>query len=353
VAAATSTAVLLSAISGAAGEVFFLETFDEGFKGRWMQGATENEPDLGNVTLAPLPWPLDKNDRALKFTERKRHYRVVAEFPSFSNRARRLFVQYQVTNPDRPFERCNDLSLRIGPHQDELKSINKDTPFYIKFGPVNCEDDHGNVMYERTDLEFGYHGRMFRKVKDLKFKQNVPVKIWGQSGVEPSANFTHLYRLTLMPDSTVRVDIDRKEVYRGPMAKGWGIGAGEMIPDSMSRKPYWWDDNAFVVDPEDVKPKNWKDDEPEFIESPRPADWDEAEEGGEYVPRKLRNPAYRGEWKPNMRKPNPEYMGQWRPRMIPNPGLHELKDLWSKQRDHDMDMLKRQMLPEEDWDLEL
>lgn len=43
---------------------------------------------------------------------------------------------------------------------------------------------------------------------------------------------------------------------------------------------------------------------------------------GEWKPREIKNPKYKGKWVRPTKK-NPEYIGKWFPRKIPNPNYYE------------------------------
>jgi len=78
------------------------------------------------------------------------------------------------------------------------------TPFYIMFGPDMC-----GTTGRRTHLIFTYNGRAELKEVDLPYKQDFGA--------------THLYRMTLRPNNTIRVDIDQDTIYEGKLAADWGL----------------------------------------------------------------------------------------------------------------------------------
>ena len=99
----------------------------------------------------------------------------------------------------------------------------------------------------------------------------------------------------------------------------------------------------MILDPSDVKPDGWLDDEPDMVPDPdasEPDDWDEEDDGeweaplvknpkcatgcGEWVQKKIPNPEYKGKWSAPLID-NPDYVGEWSPRKIDNPNFYEDK----------------------------
>merc|ERR1711937_209225 len=101
---------------------------------------------------------------------------------------------------------------------------------------------------------------------------------------------SHLYRLTVNADNTVKVEVDQSEIYSGNMKDDW-----ELL------KP------KIIADPEDKKPGDWVD----------TSMMDDAEDGEWEAPMKD-NPEYKGDWKAK-RISNPEYKGVWEAKKIDNP----------------------------------
>merc|ERR1712185_682649 len=95
---------------------------------------------------------------------------------------------------------------------------------------------------------------------------------------------SHLYRLIVKPDNTVKVEIDQNEIYSGNMKDDWELLKPKIIPD-----------------PEDKKPDDWDD-----------------EEDGEWEAPMKDNPDYKGDWSAK-RISNPEYKGVWEAKKIDNP----------------------------------
>merc|ERR1711972_199438 len=154
---------------------------------------------------------------------------------------------------------------KIGPKLDDLATFGDPTEYNIMFGPDKCG------YTKRTHLIFNYKGKNVLKKADLAYKQE-------KEGV------SHVYRMGLKPDNTVRVEIDEEKIYEGSLKEDWEI----LEPKEIS-------------DPDDKKPD----------------DWDDEEDGDWEAPMKD-NPAYKGEWYVK-RITNPAYQGLWEAKKIANP----------------------------------
>merc|ERR1712056_160582 len=105
---------------------------------------------------------------------------------------------------------------------------------------------------------------------------------------------SHLYRLIVKPDNTVRVEIDEEKIYEGSLKEDWEMLKPKEIPD-----------------PEDKKPEDWDD-----------------EEDGEWEAPMIDNPEYKGEWSVK-RISNPAYKGFWEQKKIANPEYKDDDNLYS------------------------
>merc|ERR1712232_1445784 len=129
---------------------------------------------------------------------------------------------------------------------------------------------------------------------------------------------SHVYRMTLKPDNTVRVDIDEEKIYEGSLKEGWEVLKPKEINDPDDKKPDDWVDDSMIDDPETKKPEDWVE-EKRIVDSEakKPDDWDD-EEDGEWEAPMIDNPAYKGEWQVK-RISNPAYKGFWEAKKIANP----------------------------------
>merc|ERR1712183_1001856 len=152
---------------------------------------------------------------------------------------------------------------------------------------------------------FQYKGKNVLKKSDLTYKQE-------------GEGTSHLYRMILKPDNTVRVEIDEEKIYEGALKEDWEVLAPKEINDPDDKKPSDWADEAMIDDPEDKKPDDWVE-EKRIVdpEAKKPDDWDDEEDGEWEAPMKD-NPAYKGEWSVK-RISNPAYKGFWEAKKIANP----------------------------------
>merc|ERR1719507_2286878 len=125
----------------------------------------------------------------------------------------------------------------------DLAAFGDPTEYNIMFGPDKCG------YTKRTHLIFNYKGKNVLKKSDLPYKQE-------------GEDTSHLYRLVVKPDNTVRVEIDEENVYEGSLKDDWEV----LKPKEIS-------------DPDDKKPSDWAD-----------------EEDGEWEAPMKDNAAYKGEW---------------------------------------------------------
>merc|ERR1712003_573636 len=112
---------------------------------------------------------------------------------------------------------------------------------------------------------------------------------------------SHLYRMILKPDNTVRVEIDEEKIYEGSIKEDWEVLKPKEIPDPADKKPDDWSDESMIDDPEDKKPDDWDN-----------------EEDGEWEAPMKDNEAYKGDWY-GKRISSPAYKGIWETKKIANP----------------------------------
>merc|ERR1712050_161236 len=167
------------------------------------------------------------------------------------------------------------------------------------FGPDKCG------YTKRTHLIFNYKGKNVLKKSDLSYKQE-------------GEGTSHVYRMTLKPDNTVRVDIDEEKIYDGSLKEDWELLKPKEISDPEDKKPSDWSDESMIDDPEDQKPSDWVE-EKRIVDADakKPDDWDDEEDGDWEAPMKD-NPEYKGDWY-GKRIDNPAYKGTWEAKKIANP----------------------------------
>jgi len=187
----------------------------------------------------------------------------------------------------------------LGAKMDDPTKFGDPTVYNIMFGPDKCG------YTKRTHLIFNYKGKNVLKKSDLAYKQEVE-------------GTSHLYRLVVKPDNTVRVEIDQEKLYEGSIKDDWEVLAAKEIPDPSDSKPADWADDSMIDDPEDKKPDDWVEEKRIVDDSAKkPDDWDDEEDGEWEAPTKD-NEAYKGDWHVK-RISNPAYKGVWEAKKIANP----------------------------------
>merc|ERR1712242_369382 len=208
-----------------------------------------------------------------------------------------LIIQYQAKY-EKDVE-CGGGYLKLGPKIDDPTTFGDPTPYNIMFGPDKCG------YTKRTHLIFSYKGKNVLKKSDLSYKQE-------------NEGTSHLYRMILKPDNSVRVEIDEEKIYEGSIKEDWEVLKPKEIADPADKKPDDWTDESMIDDPVDKKPDDWVE-EKRIVDSDakKPDDWDDEEDGEWEAPMKD-NPAYKGDW--NVKRiSNPAYKGIWEAKKIANP----------------------------------
>merc|ERR1712146_461874 len=140
-----------------------------------------------------MGWFKDEaEDKGIQTKEDSKFFGISASFDSFSNEGKELIIQYQAKY-EKDVE-CGGGYLKIGPKMSDPTTFGDPTPYNIMFGPDKCG------YTKRTHLIFSYKGKNVLKKSDLDYEQ------------EPD-QVSHLYRLTLRPDNTARVEVDQENVY--------------------------------------------------------------------------------------------------------------------------------------------
>merc|ERR1711957_803628 len=281
------------------GKVYFSETFGEGWESRWTASTwKESEGTHGKFVAATGKYFKDAaEDQGIQTSEDSKFFGISAGFDSFSNAGKELIIQYQAKY-EKDVE-CGGGYMKVGPKMSDPKAFGDPTPYNIMFGPDKCG------YTKRTHLIFNYKGKNVLKKSDLAYKQE-------------NDGTSHVYRLVVKPDNTVRVEIDEENVYEGLLKEDWEILAAKEISDPEDAKPSDWVDDSMMDDPEDSKPDDWTD-EKRIVdpEASKPDDWDDEEDGEWEAPMKD-NAAYKGDWSVK-RISNSAYKGVWEAKKIANP----------------------------------
>merc|ERR1711920_997668 len=236
-------------------------------------------------------------DKGIQTSEDSKFFGISASFDSFSNMGKDLILQYQVKY-EKDVE-CGGGYFKVGPKMSDPTTFGDPTAYNIMGGPDKCG------YTKRTHLIFSYKGKNVLKKSDLSYKQE-------------GEGTSHLYRLVLKPDNTVRVEIDEEKIYEGSLKEDWEMLKPKEISDPDDKKPDDWVDDSMMDDPEDKKPDDWVT-EKRIVDSEakKPDDWDDEEDGEWEAPMKD-NPEYKGDWSVK-RVSNPAYKGFWEAKKIANP----------------------------------
>jgi len=285
----------LATVPLAAGKIFFSETFGEGWESRWTPSEwKKSEGTQGEWQSATGKWG---DDAGVQTSADSKFYGLSAGFESFSNEGKNLIIQYQAKY-EKDIE-CGGGYVKIGPKMADAAAFGDPTEYNIMFGPDKCG------YTKRTHLIFNYKGKNVLKKSDLAYKQD-------------DFGISHLYRLTLNSDNTVKVEVDQTEIYAGNMKDDWEMLAAKIIADPDDKKPEDWVDTSMMDDAEDAKPDDWVTEKRMVdAEAKKPDDWDDEEDGEWEAPMKD-NAEYKGDWKAK-RISNPEYVGVWEAKKIDNP----------------------------------
>jgi len=292
--------VLLLGSSGvASGKIYFQETFGEGWESRWTASKwKESEGTAGEFVAATGKWFKDeKEDTGIQTSADSKFFGIAASFESFSNEGKDLIIQYQAKY-EKDVE-CGGGYVKVGAKLEDLTTFGDPTPYNVMFGPDKCG------YTKRTHLIFNYKGQNVLKKSDLAYKQE-------------GEGTSHVYRMLLKPDNTVRVEIDEEKIYEGSLKDDWEMLKPKEISDPDDKKPSDWVDTSMMDDPESKKPSDWVE-EKRIVDpdAKKPDDWDDEEDGEWEAPMKD-NPDYKGEWTVK-RISNPAYKGVWEARKIANP----------------------------------
>merc|ERR1712115_83807 len=249
----------------------------------------------------------EAEDTGIQTSEDSKFFGISAGFDSFSNEGKSVIFQYQAKY-EKDIE-CGGGYVKIGPKIADLTSFGDPTVYNIMFGPDKCG------YTKRTHLIFNYKGKNVLKKSDLSYKQE-------------GEGTSHLYRLIVKPDNTVRVEIDEEKIYEGSLKEDWELLKPKEISDPADKKPSDWVDDSMMDDPADKKPDDWVT-EKRIVDSAakKPDDWDD-EEDGEWEAPMIDNPEYKGDWSVK-RISNPAYKGFWEAKKIDNPEYKDDDNLYS------------------------
>jgi len=262
----------------------------------------ESEGTQGKFVAATGKWFNDAaEDQGIQTSQDSKFFGISAGFDSFSNEGKDLIIQYQAKY-EKDVE-CGGGYMKIGPKLPDPTGFGDPTPYNIMFGPDKCG------YTKRTHLIFNYKGKNVLKKSDLAYKQE-------------GEGTSHLYRMTLRKDNTVKVEIDEESIYDGSIKEDWEVLKPKEISDPADKKPDDWTDESMIDDPAEKKPDDWVT-EKRIVDADakKPDDWDDEEDGEWEAPMKD-NPDYKGDWYAK-RISNPAYKGFWEAKKIANPEFED------------------------------
>ena len=285
----TSACLLLGAASA---EIYLKEDFSGDWESRWVVSDWKKDTgEAGEWEVSPGKFFADEEaSKGLRTTQDAKFYAISTKFPSFSNKGKKLVIQYVVKH-EQGID-CGGGYMKLFPGTVDQKKLHggaDEDVYNMMFGPDICGYD------KKTHVIFRYKDQNHLVKKKPKCE---------------SDSLSHLYTL-VVADGNYTVSIDSKEVQSGELREDWDFLPPKMIKDPAISKPSDWVDEKMMDDPEDKKPEGW-DDVPKEIADPdatQPDDWDEADDGT-WEPPNIANPDYKGEWKVK-RIDNPEYKGVW------------------------------------------
>merc|ERR1719153_1882249 len=279
------------------GKIYFQENFDSpDWESNWVQSAHEGKEFGKFVHTAGKFYGDAEKDKGIQTSQDARFYGLSSKFEPFSNEGKPLVVQFTVKHEQNID--CGGGYLKVFNCDLDQKDMHGESPYQIMFGPDIC-----GPGTKKVHVIFNYKGKNHLINKEIRCKDD---------------EFTHLYTLIVKPDNTYEVKIDNAKVESGSLEADWDILPAKEILDPEAKKPEDWDDNETIADPADVKPEDW--DKPEHIADPeakKAEDWDD-EMDGEWEPKQIPNPAYKGKWI-HPKIANPEYS--------PEPLLYRYSDI--------------------------
>ncbi|XP_055975772.1 calreticulin-3 isoform X1 [Sorex fumeus] len=218
--------------------VYFQEEFLDGerWRNRWVQST--NDSGFGHFRLSSGKFYGHKEkDKGLQTTQNSRFYAISARFRPFSNKGRTLVLQYTVKHEQKMD--CGGGYIKVFPSHLDQKQLNRNSQYYIMFGPDICGFD---VTKVHVILHFKnqYHSN----------KKTIRCKVDG---------FTHLYTLVLRPDLSYEVRIDGQVAESGDIEYDWNLESLKSAAKKTQTEPQRWEqdwDKQFL-DAGPSAPSDW------------------------------------------------------------------------------------------------
>lgn len=307
--------VFISLIVIGSSHVYFKEDFTAPhWEKRWVISEWKKDTnEAGTWSLsAGKYFGEESKEKGLKTIEDARFYDISAAHEDFSNKGKKLIIQFSVKH-EQTID-CGGGYIKLIPadslkDQKEFKGGPDETKYNVMFGPDICG-------YGTRKVHFILHKRGTNHL----IRDDIPCE---------TDELTHVYTAVLSPDNTFQVYVDGTEKKSGSIPDHWDILPPKKIDDPSQSKPEDWVDEKLIDDPDDKKPEGW-DDIPAEVSDPdatKPDDWDD-ELDGEWEAPKVANPEYKGIWSPK-KIDNPDYKGPWIHPQIDNPEYHEDPELYA------------------------
>lgn len=272
-----------------ASRIYFQENFDDYSLSRWQKpGKVRKGVQLGKVrTSIGDFWGQEAKWRGMETMDTRRNYLLTSNFSKvMDTRNKDLIVQYTVRinyNVD-----CSGQYIKLLDKSADTWTFSNNTKYELMFGPDIC-----GATFRRTHVIIRYKGAEYPTLRPLNCIKD---------------HLSHSYTLIIRANNTYEVDIDGEPIDQANLADRFDIPEDSQ---TMEPKPEDWDDEEFILDPNDKKPDDWADDE--YIPDPdavKPIDWDDSIHPWEAP--LIVNPKYQGVWQQKMIK-NPNYKGPWQP----------------------------------------
>ena len=104
------------------------------------------------------------------------------------------------------------------------------------YAGINISGINGEVMPGQWEYQCGGPG-----VDPLKASDHLWLSRWLLYRVGEDFGISHLYRMVLKPDNTVRVEIDEEKIYEGSIKEDWEV----LKPKQITYPEYVDDDKAY------------------------------------------------------------------------------------------------------------
>ncbi|KAK7679910.1 hypothetical protein QCA50_017069 [Cerrena zonata] len=220
---------------------------------------------------------------------------------SFDNTDQDLVLQYEIKLQDGLS--CGGTYVKLLNQGYDESEFNGETPYQIMFGPDVCgSNDKVHFIINRPNPSTG----------------EVEAHHLRTAPMSRNDQLTNLYTLILKKNQDFEIRINGDVAKAGNLVKNTALltpplNPPEEIEDPYDTKPLSWDDrkfipdpnypakpddydelygNAYIPDPEAVKPEDWDENEPLLIPDPeavKPEDWND-EEDGEWISPDIINP---------------------------------------------------------------